>query len=398
MKFTDRYIQSLKPREKEYCIRESHCFTIRVLPTGTKTFQYIYSLESKRRRFNLGHYPATTLSEARDKFRAAANQVSKGIDPQLPQPVVKDPEQYTVTQLIEDYLAHMEKSASRNYITTATLTLKNDVLTNWGERQIGSIRRRDAIALIETVASRAKAQALGVLKHARAMFTYALHRELADFNPFTGVSAAVPDVTPTSRERILSDSEIRYIWNTLSGKDSAGSLIARHGLLLILVTAQRPGEVAGVAKSEVDGEWWTIPKERAKNKEEHRVYLTPLAQRLLPELICPWYFPSPDLNSPIGRPALSHVLSKQPKDKEGKITRSQYFGLPRWTPHDLRRTAATKLSELGCPDEVIDAILNHVKKGVISVYNRNKYDKEKKEWLTKWAKHLEVMVGTPATK
>ncbi|GAB4299492.1 MAG: hypothetical protein Fur0034_11320 [Desulfuromonadia bacterium] len=74
MKFTDRYIQSLKPREKEYCIRESYGFTIRVLPTGCKTFQYIYTLAGKRRRFNLGHYPATTLAVAPKKFRAAANQ------------------------------------------------------------------------------------------------------------------------------------------------------------------------------------------------------------------------------------------------------------------------------------------------------------------------------------
>jgi len=63
--------------------------------------------------------------------------------------------------------------------------------------------------LVEDVASRAKAQALGVLKHARAMFTYALHRELVDFNPFAGVSAAIPDVTPNSRERVLSDNEIK---------------------------------------------------------------------------------------------------------------------------------------------------------------------------------------------
>ncbi len=398
MKFTDRYIQSLKPREKEYCIRESHGFTIRVLPSGCKTFQYIYTLAGKRRRFNLGHYPATTLSEAREKFRAAANQVTKGVDPQSPPPVVVEPEQHTVKDLVKDYLQHLEKSAAKTYLKTASLTLKNDVLKNWEDRKVGSIRRRDAILLVEDVASRAKAQALGVLKHARAMFTYALHRELVDFNPFAGVSAAIPDVTPNSRERVLSDNEIKIIWNTLSDKDSAGSLIARNGLLLILVTAQRPGEVAGMAKSEVDKEWWTIPKERAKNKEEHRVYLTPLAQRLLLKLICPWYFPSPDLESPIGRPALSHVLTKQPKDKEGKITRQQYLGLPRWTPHDLRRTAATKLSELGCPDEIIDAILNHVKKGVIGVYNRNKYDKEKKKWLLKWAKHLEVLVSTPTDK
>ena len=76
---------------------------------------------------------------------------------------------------------------------------------------------------------------------------------------------------------------------------------------------------------------------------------------------------------------------------DGKKTEAmaEYFGLPRWTPHDLRRTAATKMSELGCPDEIIDAILNHAKKGVIGIYNRNKYDKEKQEWLTKWSAHLE---------
>lgn len=78
--------------------------------------------------------------------------------------------------------------------------------------------------------------------------------------------------------------------------------------------------------------------------------------------------------------------------------RPGYRGLPRWTPHDLRRTAATKLSELGCPDEIIDAILNHAKQGVIGVYNRNKYDTEKKEWLSKWSLHLKRLVSKEMSK
>ena len=102
-------------------------------------------------------------------------------------------------------------------------------------------------------------------------------------------------------------------------KGQCGSLIARTSLLLIPVTVQRPGEVAGMAKSEVDGEWWTIPKDRAKNSEEHRVYLSHLALQLLPELICPWYFPSQNWMHLSDVP-LSHVLSKQPKDKEGNVT------------------------------------------------------------------------------
>lgn len=399
MKFTDRYLQSLKPREKEYCIREGHGFTIRILPSGCKTFQYIYTLLGKRRRHNLGIYPTTSLAEAREKYLEAATLVSKGADPKEIPTAPLTPENYTVSGLVEDYLAHLDKSAAKSYVSTARLTLANDVLPAMGSRLVVDIRRRDAVELIEKVAARAPAQGQGVLKFARAMFTFALHRERVDFNPFAGVSAAVPSVSISSRDRVLSDDEIKHVWSSLSSKDGIGTVHLRAALLLILVTAQRPGEVVGISVSEVDEKWWTIPKERTKNKNENRVYLPPLAIRLLPTTFCQWYFPSPILSppslsipiGPIGRQTLSHILSKSPKDKKGKVTRRQYLGLPRWTPHDLRRTAATKLSELGCPDEIIDAILNHVKQGIIGVYNRNRYDAEKKLWLAKWAEHLEKL-------
>jgi len=389
MKFTDRYIQSLKPAEKEYCIRESHGFTIRILSSGTKTFQYIYTLAGKRKRLGLGNYPSTSLAEAREKYLEAASLVSKGLDPQAPPPLA--PESYTVTRLTEDYIEHCRKTLVPRSVYDQNRTLKKDVLPAWGERLVTEIRRRDAIKLVEGVAARAVGQGRNVLKTCRAMFTFAVQREHIDFNPFTGVSAAVPVVSPTSRERTLSDDEIKHIWHSLTC-EGVGTYETRMALLLILVTVQRPGEVAGMAKSEIEGDWWTIPAERAKNGVAHRTYLTPLARRLQPGLSSEWYFPSPNLDCSIGRYALSHVLSKKPKDKKGNQTRPQYLGLPRWTPHDLRRTAATKLSELGCSDEVIDAILNHVKTGVIGVYNRYKYDKEKQEWLTKWSKYLESLV------
>jgi integrase len=90
------------------------------------------------------------------------------------------------------------------------------------------------------------------------------------------------------------------------------------------------------------------------------------------------------------------AVDRQLKAKRPKPCRN-ISGCPRWTLHDLRRTAATKLSELGCPDEIIDAILNHAKKGVIGIYNRNKYDKEKQEWLTAWADYLEHLVEPSET-
>jgi integrase len=70
------------------------------------------------------------------------------------------------------------------------------------------------------------------------------------------------------------------------------------------------------------------------------------------------------------------------------VLEPKYLGLERWTPHDLRRTAATGLASLVCTDEIIDAIQNHKKKGVVATYNRYRYDKEKEEWLSKWSDFL----------
>ena len=389
MKFTDRFLQSLKPGEKEYCIREGHGFTIRVLPTGIKTFQYIYFLNGKRKRLGLGSYPFISLAEAREKFLEAATLVCKGLDPQQPPP--PSPEFYTVSKLIEDYLIHAEANLSKSFFKIVRLTLNNDVLPVWGRRLTENIRRRDAIELVESVASRAPGQGRNVLKIARTMFTFALHRERVDFNPFSGVSTAVPSVAANDRDRVLSNDEIKHVWHCLYNKVGIGTHETRIALLLILVTAQRPGEVVGMSAAEVSDNWWTISSDRTKNNEEHRVFLPPLALRLLPNLFCPWYFPAPTLAGPIGRPSLSHILSQTPKDKSGNSIRLPYLGLSRWTPHDLRRTAATKMSELGASDEIVDAILNHRKKGVIGIYNRNKYDNEKQIWLTKWANHLEKL-------
>jgi integrase len=418
MKFTDRFLQSIKSPEKEYCIREGHGFTLRVLPSGVKTFQYIYTLNGKRHRMNLGQYPATTLAAAREKYRAAAIMVGKGMSP-LELPVATEPEaELTIQKLIDEYKVFVEQNFAKSTTRETVRTLDKYVVPVWKERNAQEIRRKDAISLIDPIAATAPGQARGVMKIARAMFNYALERELVELNPFTRLPAAVPSIKPVSTSRTLSDAEIKIVWDTIHSAAPPGSAETRKALLLVLVTTQRPGEVAGMAWSEIDKKWWAIPSERIKTRnhrqESHRVFLTPLA--LLVIGVNPGYsefvFPGPAVIDPVEqkavfpplqRKALSHMVCDERAGGrpagDGKKTEvmKEYFGLPRWTPHDLRRTAATKLSELGCPDEIIDAILNHAKRGVIGIYNRNKYDKEKQEWLTKWAEYLERLVEPPET-
>jgi integrase len=111
---------------------------------------------------------------------------------------------------------------------------------------------------------------------------------------------------------------------------------------------------------------------------------------------CGFIFPSPHKNKeqPIGDTALPISVMRnlnypltddkgQPLfyAKGSKQATENRLGVEQFTPHDLRRTAATFMSKAGFMDEVIDAVLNHKKKGIIKTYNQNKYDAEKQQAL-----------------
>lgn len=398
--FTDRYIKSLKPQAEIYQIREGRGFAIRVLPSGVKSWYYVYSINGKRRQICLGNYPDVTLEEAHTKYRKAVDQVKSGIDPLRKQAeselAVTEPSILTVFDLKRLYLKQAESYLVPRSVTQQSRTLERDVIPAIGNMPAAEIRRKDAIALVEEVAKRAPGQARNVIKTARAMFSFAHDRELVDVNPFARVGRAVPSTAPKSRERTLSSLEIKQIWEALRV-----SAIGR-AILMVLVTAQRPGEVSGMAWSEVTvgvGKtrceicrrcgWWSIPSERTKTRDgEHRVYLTDLALSLLPMRYDDFVYPANGRGRGIGasggmRPAtMSHF-----------ITDNNYFGLPRWTPHDLRRTARTEMSALEIPERHAEAVLNHRQTGIKKVYDRHKYDKQKESALKKWTDRLKKLLA-----
>jgi len=184
-----------------------------------------------------------------------------------------------------------------------------------------------------------------------------------------------------------------------------------------LEDGDRTGEVIGMHTDELDGRWWTIPVERSKNKKAHRVYLTDTALELIGELeviddntneLKPkgFIFPSPltKKKQAIAVNALAHVVrrniavpilvnGKPVFDKKGNPVTENKLGVADFTPHDLRRTAATFMSQIGFSDEIIDAVLNHTKQGIIRTYNLNRYDKEKQQALEAWGRKLNSIIN-----
>jgi integrase len=424
-RFTDMMIRKLKPDEKKYLRSEGNGFTIRVLTSGGKRWLYIYSLNGKRREMPLGNYPEMSLEEARVRFGEAMKKVKSGKDPMAEQEAEAEARRTapTLKDLCEEYIERHAKRFKKAWEEDQRI-LTRDVIPAWGGRKAAAILKRDVINLLEGIIDRGSpGMANNTFQVIRKMFNFAVERDILPFSPCNGLKLPAPK---QSRDRVLSEREITAFWHNLDA--CAISSGVKTALKLVLVTAQRPGEVIGLHTSEIGDGWWSIPAERAKNGKAHRVPLTPLATELIEQAAAEvktaleippdqeysgFIFPVPRRNK--DRAMDGHALSiaiarnlawpvTDPEGKplfnaQGEPATENRIGVEKFTPHDLRRTAATRMAESGEMDEVIDAILNHAKQGVIKVYNQYRYDKEKRAALESWSRKLQsIITGSTAGK
>jgi integrase len=194
-----------------------------------------------------------------------------------------------------------------------------------------------------------------------------------------------------SRERVLTPSELRAIWTGLAD-DHFGDIVK-----LLALTGQRAGEIAALRWSEVQDGAIVFSGERTKNHRPHIVPLSKPAQDVIARQ--PRRLTETgglrDLIFGIGDgPFSGWSNSKEKLDR--RISDLVGKPLPHWTPHDLRRSVATRMAEeLGIQPHVIEAVLNHVsghKAGVAGIYNRSSYEREKRMALDLWAEHLMSIV------
>ena len=186
-----------------------------------------------------------------------------------------------------------------------------------------------------------------------------------------------------SRDRVLSTSEIRLFWNATATLPQVSANVVR----LLLLTGCRLNEVAKLRWEEVSDDFatLTIPGTRTKNSRALVVPLPPLARQLIAEQERneEFVFTTNGVT-----PAAGWSMAKKRLD-------AAMGNVPAWVLHDLRRTAATGMAEIGIQPHIVEAVLNHVsghRAGVAGVYNRASYAAEKREALEKWASHIRSIV------
>jgi integrase len=287
-----------------------------------------------------------------------------------------------------------------------------------GDLRLAQLHRRDLTRCIDKVKDRGAAvEANRVFEDIRAMVRWARARGDLDENSVEGMRRPAD---PVIRDRVLSPEEIKRFWIMLA--DAKMQEGTRRILRLCLLTAARVGEVAGMISTEfdLDSKVWTIPAARSKNKRPHGLPLADPAIELLRQQLAEveeaaarrehrlarriarlprggsteivkeekpaWVFPGPGAQGPITVFAVAKAIERS----------LAHFGVDHFTSHDLRRTAATRMEEIGVSPFIVGHVLGHVsvtKSSITSkVYARYGYEKEKRDAVERWAAHLKGII------
>ncbi len=358
----------------------------------TMTWVCVYRITGNRKlkRMTIGRYPAISLADARKVARDTIVQAEKGNDPSAEkqkhrQEQLKAP---TFQILADTYMKyHAKRHKKESSIKEDQRILNKELLPVWKNLKAKDIKRRDVIALLDEVAERGPVMANRVLALASTIFNIGIDRELIEANPCYRLRK--PGGSEKSRDRVLSPDELKAIWKAF---DALRPLM-RYNMRIRLFTAQRGGEICAMAWDDIDldKKTWTIPGYVSKNKKAHRVPLTMPVMEILKTLHktskTKWVFPSNHGS------AYNHITSVQ---KAAQKVQAESKVLD-FKLHDMRRTAASMMAEMGISEFDIGKVLNHTNESITAVYNRHSYDNEKRHALEKWANKLEqILAGKQA--
>jgi integrase len=378
MKLTEKTIEKrIKPTDTRQEIPDDLVRNLYFIiqPSGVRSWAVRYWLHGKGFKKTLGSYPALSLAQARDSAREDLLLVKRKINPLAKQHA--DPG--TVASLVDEFLEkHVQRNCRPKSIKETTRLLTDKVLPRWKHTAAKDIARRDVIDFLDGLVD-TPATANRTLAAVRRMFSWAVERDLLAVSPCAGVK---PPGKEIARDRALDDRELAAVWKAASKIDwPFGPFIQ-----MLVLTGQRRNEVASMCWSEIDlkAKTWTIPKEKAKNGEAHCVPLSAQAVAVLetvPRVVsCDFVF------STTGTTPISGFSKAK-----GEIDAMLPPKMAAWRLHDLRRTLATGMAKLGVDLPVIEKVLNHSSgsfAGIVGVYQRHKFEDEKRVALDKWAAHV----------
>lgn len=359
VKLTETYIKNLKHKSERYDVRDTieRGLVLRVgKKFGSKQWHTFVYRGAKRRMVRLGLFPQLSVRDAR---MAAIQAQANSHAPWTPEHIK------TVRDLFAEYKAVREpKMRAWCDVQSAWDVWADEFLGHIRLTDISIHHGRELRSHVSEKSSELRGSA--VVRYIRPMFGWAVDESLIDTNPWSGLKATA---VATPRDRVLSKKEWTKVWEA-TFQDTLGAYFR-----FLMLSAQRKGNVASMKWEEIEGDVWTIPAEKFKatKKEYAKAHEVPLTDALL-EILHRQPKLGPFVFGPTGHKQLR--LGSREKDRLAKRACVQD-----WRIHDLRRTAATRMTENKIPRFIVERVLGHADRSVTAIYDRATYREEKRQAL-----------------
>ncbi|PLY12824.1 MAG: hypothetical protein C0631_15860 [Sedimenticola sp.] len=379
----------------------------------TIQFEYKYREGKKYRTAKVEQWPKKSLAEIRAICREMKANLSKGIDPIESRKAEKLETQLEQAQQIEkqkqelerlateaatrrtfsDAIEHWEKlelSRRKDTGKEAMRAIQKDALPILGNVALVDVKRAMLVDILDGVVERgARVMANHLFGDLRQFFNFAIAREWVDVHPLAGLTKEKIGGRQKERDRYLSEEEIIELNQRLP--DANLLQTTELAIWIMLSTCCRVGELSQAQWEDIDFKQseWHIPAGNSKNSKDHTVFLSQFAKQQFEQLHVitgntNWCLPSRDGQRHICLKSIAKQVKDRQRDKplsnRTKATGALLLSGGGWTPHDLRRTGATMMGELGVIGEVIERCLNHVEGNKLKrIYQRHELKAEQLE-------------------
>lgn len=425
MALSDLEIKKFKT-EKRVFLPDGNGLYLEVTISGIKRWWVRYKIDKQTKRIALNYYPQLSLIDARLQALTIVTKLKNSqreIDP------IKEREHRRLAKIEADKQAALERQqlAEKQAKENARLTFeglfykwhkalsrkdngeeiersfKKDVLPNIGHFYADEVTRQQIGILLTKITERGSNMMAGrTLSNIRQCFGYGVGIGLVEHDPTSHLKKTAFTGKVKMRDRVLSEDELRELLQVLLPASKL-NLKGKAAIKIILATAARVGELLKAKFEHIDlvGKKWIIPADNAKNGKEHLIHLSDYAVQAFEELFQftdhpEWLFTD--------RSKLKHVcvktLTKQISDRQttspltnrASDTTSLMLSGGKWTPHDLRRTAATLMGELRVPPHIIEKCLNHTEENrMIQTYQHAQLHEERFQAFNALGKKLDEL-------
>jgi integrase len=388
MPLTDIQIKALQSRDKRYLVSDGRGLSLDVLPSGFKSWIYRYTLNGKAEKITLGPYPDLTLKAARERRDKLAGEVVAGRSPAAQKKARREGGGgHQTVRLFGDRYYREQVMRNRKRPTEILRYLEREIYPAFGDKLLKDVTALDVQALVYRKRDNGReAAAIMIRQVVKLVYDYAIHSQLATVNPATMVATRYIG-RARKRSRAMSAKEIRLYLRTIYASNMRRQF--KLALHILLLTLKRKSELLLARWEHVDFEKgeWLIPAENAKMGKPAIVYLSTHVAEMFrdlrrlageSELVMPG-------RSSSRRPFATNALNKA---LEGLT-----FDMDPVTVHDLRRTAATLLTEHNFDKDVIEKALSHERQGIRAVYVLAEYAEQRRKMLQWWADYIDGVVN-----